>query len=176
VAKGTSFGSAIYLKSGELSPVRFGSYPGRVIAAEITQLGLLLISIHAPIDEYGYIMPHLLPIFDGVKEVTRGKKFIVGGDLNSARLWDEVGGTSYHTEFFQGLEDSGFYDCVWNTCGQEIQTFYGKKASYPFQLDHLFIDELLKNRLESCEVLEYKEPLSSYSDHVPVVIEIENFN
>ena len=173
VEKGNSFGSAIYLKSGVLKSVEFGSYPGRVIAAEVTHLDLLLISIHAPIDQYGYIMPNLQPIFAAVKDLSMDRKFVVGGDMNTARLWDEVGGTTRHTGFFKDLEDSGFYDCAWNIHGREVQTFYGKKTNHPFQLDHLFIDNASKNRLKSCEIVEFKEPLSSFSDHVPVVMELD---
>lgn len=172
VAKGTPFGSAIYLRSGELNPVTFGSYPGKFIAAEVTQLNLLLISIHAPIDGYGYIMPNLQPIFDAVKKITKSKRFVVGGDLNAARLWDEIGGTNHHRKFFQNIDKSGFYDCVWNTHGREIQTFFGKGVKNPFQNDHLFIDESSKDRLKSCEILEYKEPLNLFSDHVPIVMKL----
>ena len=128
VSKGTSFGSAIYLKSGELKPVKFGSYPGRVIAAEVVQLDLLLISIHAPIHKSGYIMPNLQPIFKSVKALVKKRRFIIGGDLNASRMWDDLHGTKHHTDFFNNAESGGFHNCSWSYFGREIQTFFGRKT------------------------------------------------
>lgn len=173
----SGWGSGIYCPKGELEEIPFGprQYRGRVVAAEFNSTSgddLVVVSIHVPTLD-GWAYPYIEEIFDQIQPHIHGRRFIVGGDLNSCRLFDEVHETKNHNAFFNRIESSGYFNCVNAFYDTEPQTFFGKQTKHPYQDDHLFIDETSKGHLKSCEVLEYKEPLSSYSNHVPVVMEMD---
>jgi exonuclease III len=174
--KRRGWGTGIYCPDLKLEEITINSiqYRGWVKAAKYqTTAGddLVIASIHVPtIKNWAY--PYIKEIFDLIQPHIEEKRFIVGGDLNSCRLIDEVQGSTHHNAFFDSIESSGFYNCVSAFHDTEPQTFFGKHANNPYQDDHLFIDKTSKGLLKSCEILEYKEPLSSYSDHVPVVMEL----
>jgi exonuclease III len=173
--KRRGWGSGIYCPERSLIeiPLESVQYRGWVVAAKVIvgDSEIVLASIHVPIiNNWAY--PYIEEIFDLIHPHIEGKQFIVGGDLNSCRLIDEVHGSTHHNAFFNRIESSDFYNCVKPFYNGEPQTFFGIQAKNPYQDDHLFINEDSKERLKSCTVLEYKEPLSLYSDHVPVIIDL----
>jgi len=128
-------------------------------------------SIHAPIIN-GRVFPYLGRIFDDIERTVSGKTFIVGGDLNTARLAEKVWPRHGHVPFFERIANSIFFDCHQNLHGKEEQTFFRDNSIYPFQDDHLFVSHDLADRVKSCYALN-NEAVRSLSDHIPLVTEID---
>lgn len=110
-------------------------------------------------------------IFDDLCRLLPGKTFLVGGDLNAARLMDQspsmAGG---NCEFFDKIEASGFHSALAKFHDGEVQTYF-KKNSRPYQLDHLYCDEESLKRLSRCRVLDHPVTALNLSDHAPIVAE-----
>jgi exonuclease III len=148
-------------------------FSGRVSAALIEispQRKAVIASIHAPIID-GRVFPYLDEIFDEIEKTVNGRAFIVGGDLNTARLAEKVWPGHGHGSFFRRLAESVFFDCHQKFHESEEQTFFRAGSKYPFQDDHLFVSHDLADCVKSCYVLD-NEVVRSFSDHIPVVAEI----
>jgi len=132
---------------------------------------IAVVSVHAPIIG-GRVFPHLEEIFQGIETMVCEKTFIVGGDLNTARLAEKVWPKHGHGIFFEKLERSIFFDCHHKFHEREEQTFFRKGSKYEFQDDHLFVSRDLADCVKSCHALN-NEITRSVSDHIPIVAEIE---
>lgn len=169
------WGTAIYSTGLQLTPVGMTRYPGRVVAAKIDSPGdgsAYVASIHAPIIN-GRVFPHLDRILDDVESAFGASAAIFGGDLNSARLAEQVWPGNGHGPFFERLESGPWVDCHWRLHRQEIQTFFRQGQVHPFQDDHLFVSADLAPRVLSCRVI-HNEITRRVSDHIPVVAEISD--
>lgn len=96
--------------------------------------------------------------------------FVVGGDWNTARLFDETYPDKWPNagrEFFELLASWGWDESLRRFHPDEIRT-YLDPASGPYELDHLFTDTGLGARLTSCEVLTLPA-LAGLSDHAAVI-------
>ena len=167
------WGTAIYIRNMPLKELRIERYPGRVAAAELkvsSSRRVAVVSVHAPIIK-GRVFPYLAEIFDEIESVVGKRTFIVGGDLNSARLAEKVWPGYGHGPFFERLAKSVFFDCHRKFHNIEQQTFFRNGGKHPFQDDHLFVSHDLADRVRSCDVLN-NEVTRSVSDHIPVVAEI----
>jgi exonuclease III len=166
-----NWGTALYTRNMTLEELAIAEeYPGRVSAAsfEITpNQKAIAVSVHAPIIE-GYVFPHLDRIFDEIERMVSGKTFIVGGDLNTARLAEKVWPRHGHGPFFERLSKSRFFDCHQALLGTEEQTIFRKGSKHPFQDDHLFVSHDLASQVKSCFTLD-NETIRSLSGHIPVV-------
>lgn len=96
--------------------------------------------------------------------------FIVGGDLNTARLCEKV--WPGHGPFFERLSDSIFFDCFQKFHEKEEQTFFRKGSKNPFQDDHIFVSKNLAEKVKTCYVLN-NENTRNLSDHIPIICEID---
>ena len=99
-----------------------------------------------------------------------GLPFVVGGDWNTGRLFDQTWRPCGGAEFFERMEGHGFVDCVDRTHGEEQQTWF-RDGDAPYQLDHLFCDGKLAGRLRSCDVDSRPAEALGLSDHAPIVAE-----
>ena len=167
--------TAIYAPSLPLSKKAFSLYQGRVVAADVTvnrERSLFAASIHAPIIN-GRVFPHLAKIFAELESTRDGHSAVIGGDLNSARLAETVWPGYGHGSFFERI-DSGdvWIDCCRRFHSMEIQTFFGKPGSHPFQDDHLFVSRDLAPHIRSCDVIK-NELTRRVSDHIPLVTELD---
>lgn len=143
---------------------------------EIPPLGRVSIaSIHARAD--GLVVPRLRRTFDAVR-THLGPRFIVGGDLNTARTaalaWPENG----HGEFWAELDASEFRDCYYLFHGGERQTFWrdelrGQPLTVGNSLmdDHVFVDPQTFDYLEDVEIIDTPD-VHRLSDHGPVIIDL----
>jgi len=168
-----NWGSAIYVRGFPIHDVKIEKYRGWVVACEIllpNNSSLVAISIHAQIIN-NYVFPNLKNIFSDISPFLQERRFIVGGDLNSCRLIDKVYGTKYHNEFFDSIESGGFFNCHRMFHAEEQQTVWSWNTKYPYQDDHLFVSESLKEQLLSCDVLD-NEHIRKLSDHSPVIAEV----
>lgn len=168
------WGTAVYTRNMPLKEFPLESkYPGRTATAQLEleqDKEAIVISIHAPIIG-GRIFPHLDEIFQEVEKAVSGKTFIIGGDLNTARLAETVWPGHGHGPFFQKLAKSIFFDCHHKLHTNEEQTYFRPNSKHPFQDDHLFVSHNLADHVKSCHALS-NETTRSISDHVPLVAEI----
>lgn len=167
-----SWGTAIYTRKLPLEEQLFDLHPGRVVVATLRTENqrIVAISVHAPIIE-GHVFPHLDQIFDEIENTVKGQTFIIGGDLNTARLAEQVWPGHGHGPFFERLKDSMFFDCCQKFHDTEQQTFFRNGGKHPFQDDHLFVSHNLADKVKSCNVLN-NEYTRKVSDHVPLITEI----
>lgn len=168
------WGSAIYARSLPLTEIELESYHGWVIAGELKlpdESDLIAVSVHVQIIK-GYVFPHLTDIFSQLEERFRGRRFIVGGDLNASRQFDRVYGSKTHGEFFERVEHLSFFECHRKFHAEEQQSFWGSRYKNKYQIDHLFISDNLKDKLISCEVLN-DERVRGLSDHSPLIAQLE---
>jgi exonuclease III len=170
-----NWGTALYAQNLTLEPFTLETnQPNRVVAAVLRiqdNQDIIAMSIHAPIVK-GYVFPHLNEIFDRIEKAISGKTFIVGGDLNTARLAEKVWPNHGHGQFFERLSKSIFFDCFRKFHVFEEQTYFRKNSKWPFQDDHLFVSHDLADRVKSCYVLN-NDFIRSLSDHIQVVAEID---
>ena len=166
------WGTALYSRGLPLERCTFKGYPSRVVLARCQVKGFELItaSIHAPIIKRR-VFPHLEKIFDEIEDIAGERTFIVGGDLNSARLAEQVWPGYGHGPFFERLADSPFFDCMMKFHDEEQQTYFRSDVSRPWQDDHLFVSHDIADKVVSCYVLN-NEITRRVSDHIPVVLEI----
>lgn len=105
-----------------------------------------------------------------------GHRFIVGGDWNTAVLFDQTypggaeGGPGASAQFFDARAQQGWRHALRKFSDVEVRT-YLDPASAPYELDHIFTDDQLHTRVSSCEVLA-GPPAGELSDHAPLVADI----
>lgn len=104
--------------------------------------------------------------------VSKGN-FVVGGDWNNAVLFDTTypsgaeGGPGASTEFFTSRLGHGWYHALRKFSPTEVRTYLDPKSA-PYELDHIFTDSHLHERLNNCMVLD-DPPVTELSDHAPIV-------
>ena len=168
------WGTALYGKGVSLNKVSLEGYPGRVAAALVQMQGeqvFYAASVHAPIIERR-VFPHLDNIFDGIEAAFSKGTFVIGGDLNSARLAEKVWPGYGHGPFFERIDHGRFFDCCRKFHPKEIQTFFRPGQIHPFQDDHLFASADLADRVVACDTI-HNEMTRKVSDHIPLVAEID---
>jgi endonuclease/exonuclease/phosphatase family metal-dependent hydrolase len=164
--RGTESGTAVFVRRGvpakRIALRSDGSY---VSGVSVSSAGtpILLASVHVASGNY---KEHRRVLTQTLARVTTGKRFVVGGDVNAARHWDEVYGGRVHTQFFKTLADHGFHDCHWAQHGREVQTFWGHQAREPYQCDHFFVDMQTARRgqIQKCVVVDTAR-VRALSDH-----------
>jgi len=167
------WGTAIYTRNMPIKEIAFRGNPGRVAIAELqtpTMQKLVVTSVHAPIIN-ARVFPHLSRIFDQIEEIVNKRTFIVGGDLNTARLAEEVWPGHGHGPFFERLDKSIFFNCFRKFHDKEQQTIFRPRGRHPFQDDHLFTSYDLSDYVKSCNVVN-STTTRKLSDHIPIIAEI----
>jgi len=168
-----NWGTALYTKNMSLEELQVKGYPNRVVAGLMESLSgrrIAAVSVHAPIIG-NRVFPYLDKIFDEIEGLIGNHSFVVGGDLNTARLAEKIWPGHGHGPFFERMAKSVFFDCVMKFHDVEQQTFFRKGVKHPWQDDHLFVSRDLANQVKSCYVLKNDVTLE-VSDHIPVVAEI----
>lgn len=166
------WGTALFSQNMPITELPFQRYPERVVAAKIklTEQEIIAISIHAPIINQR-VFPYLDKIFDEIEVLVGDHSFIVGGDLNTARLAEKVWPGHGHGQFFERISKGKFFDCIQKFFVEEPQTVFRPNQKFPFQDDHIFVSHDLIGKVESCEILD-NNITRALSDHVPVAIEL----
>jgi hypothetical protein len=169
--RGTDSGTALFVRHGiNVAPVAT-SCAGSYVAAANAIIGnesCLIASIHVGPPHYRL---HLNELASWMRVSTRGRRFIVGGDLNAARHLDDVYGGRWFTDFFEALSREDFFDCHWATNKKEVQSFWGHQAKHAYQCDHLFCDQISASTLSSCSIIDDPQ-VRSFSDHGPIQLEL----
>jgi endonuclease/exonuclease/phosphatase family metal-dependent hydrolase len=172
------WGSAILSRVGDLTPDWEDSSRGAVLVARcsVSLLGSVSIaSMHARVPRNGGVIAPLRLTFDALR-THLGDRFIVGGDLNTARAaalaWPQYG----HGEFWNDTETWGFKEPLPD--GGERQSYWGRwlKDELPaignsLQDDHIFVDPETFGHVTRCLVWDTRR-VRELSDHGPVVVDL----
>lgn len=107
-------------------------------------------------------------VFAGLEPFVRGRRFVVGADLNTSRLFP--GGPA----FFDRAAAAGWVDVVWRARGEQVPTFLTSRSN-AHQLDYIFVDQQSANGLQNVEVLTDVTDLDGdgSSDHAMLVASLE---
>jgi exonuclease III len=177
------WGSGIYSQKYTINPFPFtNNFPGAVIAAEIElhdNLNIIVISLYGlmeKISNIGYAIPNLHRIFSDLTEILEFKetkhRVVIGGDLNASLQIDEIQSGNSHRVFFDRLREFGLVNCFDNYFTDFVQTHRHNRSTKPWQNDYFFISKKLETKLVGCNVID-NEFICKYSDHNPVVIELD---
>jgi endonuclease/exonuclease/phosphatase family metal-dependent hydrolase len=173
IDRGSDSGTAVFVRAGITASaidVRArGSYVAAVTVQE-QERPIVFASAHVGPGDY---QEHRLALADALAQLVAGKRFIVGGDLNTARHWDKVYGGRQHAAFFEGLAARGFQDCHWMKNQREVQSFWGHQAKEAYQCDHLFADESTSDFVITCGVID-NPTVRALSDHGPISVTLHN--
>lgn len=110
----------------------------------------------------------------------KNKQTILIGDFNSNTIWDRKYRAGNHSSVVKRLEEKGIVSCYHlhhkQTQGKEQHpTFYlYKHKDKPYHLDYCFVSRDLSDKIQSVEIGEY-DVWKKYSDHVPVIVTLKDF-
>lgn len=148
---------------------------------------LLLGSVHTPIgpateselagrdpDEvrtHRYDVPYRRDMAYAIyRDRVAGRRFLVGGDWNTARLWDDLHPRSYEVDFFKRAQHDGWVDAYARFHPEgEGQTWF-RGGDPPYQNDHVFCDKATAEALESVEIDRRPAEELGLSDHAPLML------
>ena len=109
------------------------------------------------------------------------KNILIAGDFNSNSIWDEWDRYWNHSDVVRELSEIGikslYHELNKIEHGKEvIPTFFmHKKKEKPYHIDYFFSSEEIQNNLISFKIENFEDWIK-ISDHVPIVIEInDNF-
>jgi hypothetical protein len=112
-------------------------------------------------------------VFAGLHELSLGRpSFLFAGDWNTARRQGGKRASQAGAEFFQRVSEGGWFDCVWDKLGDEIQTWF-REGDKLIQDDHAFCDQALALRLQRVSAPNDAATSLGLSDHAPLVLDFE---
>lgn len=100
----------------------------------------------------------------------RTDRFILAGDWNTARVQGSVKKDLAGAQFFERARGWGWYDCVHERLGRELQTWFGRSRHLK-QDDHVFCDAALGKASRDPWVATQAATLLGLSDHAPLVVD-----
>jgi endonuclease/exonuclease/phosphatase family metal-dependent hydrolase len=167
---GQGWGSGVLVRGAaakELPLVSPGSF---IVAAEVEQPGgsILVASIHVCPDKH--LAKNMGTLGDVLPPLLAGRRFIVGGDLNSGRHFDAIRKRSTHRTFLEKLAPVGAHDCHFALHRRETQSYWGR-AIEAYQVDHLFVDGAAAPSIRASDVVT-TDDTRRLSDHSPLVLEV----
>jgi endonuclease/exonuclease/phosphatase family metal-dependent hydrolase len=148
-----------------------------VAQCSLPSLGTVSVAcVHARLDPNGLVIPWLRETFDDLRRHL-GDRFIVGGDLNTARqaglAWPDHG----HAEFWRDVEAWGFREPLpFNDV--ERQSYWREwlenkppTVGNTLQDDPVFLDAETMGYVTRCRVWDTRE-VRRLSDHGPVIVDL----
>lgn len=106
-------------------------------------------------------------------ELSAGRRFIVGGDWNTARYLDSDGRpTEDGQAFFDRADADGWID-ISLMDGREGRSWYGTDNPRPYQPDHVFTDAATARLLTRALIDPSPAAVFALSDHAPLVLELD---
>jgi exonuclease III len=105
------------------------------------------------------------------RDMAAGRTFVIGGDWNTSRLFDEDGTTAGH-EFHEQAKADGWVETQWRLHGRETQTWL-RRGDRPHQLDHVFCDAQLAGGLVGSRSLADSASFLELSDHAPLIVDFD---
>jgi endonuclease/exonuclease/phosphatase family metal-dependent hydrolase len=166
--------TGIRVRSGRLSPIDTTSLgPGWVVGAtyEVDGRPITLINVHIELfPGRRYATTTLEYTIDALEGPLRSRHVIFGGDLNVDRLFDEVYGTRRNGRALDRLEALGLFH-VNSLLPKGTRTFL--KSKHPYQDDHLFVSESLRESIEDVRVI-VGSRTAALSDHYPLLLDLQD--
>jgi exonuclease III len=174
------FGSTILSRLGTLDKRWEDNSRGPMLVAEssASSVGPLTIaSIQARVQRGVGTIRWLRQSFDEIRPLL-GKRFILGGDLNTARqahlAWPHTG----HGDFWDDVGTWGLHEPL-PLGGREQQSYWGHWAlnrpptlGNTLQDDHVLLDAELFRTVKRCRIWDTRQ-VRELSDHGPVVVDID---
>lgn len=175
--------SAVVTKDYPISEIKderfINSHNGAVVAGEVEtpDFEVSAISIYGIHDKLGYCSTTMHRIVSDITPLIHhsGKqgKFIIGGDYNVSRQWDDCHSDQSHGLVFDRLKDLGLVNCTEEYYRGHKKTNRRDNAMKPYQLDYIHVSaSLVTRRCFSCDVLETNK-VKRLSDHNPVFVKIK---
>jgi endonuclease/exonuclease/phosphatase family metal-dependent hydrolase len=168
-------GAAIFIHTGlTATPITMRSHDSFLAAADVVAPGgsLRVVSVHLYPRQGQEHQANLSTLFDLLAESLGDRPFVVAGDINAARRFDEVYGGHRYATFFGSVAERGFHDCHFGLHAKEVQTFWGRQAKESYQLDHVFVAQSWASRVRACNVVD-NATVRQVSDHAPVVLDLD---
>jgi endonuclease/exonuclease/phosphatase family metal-dependent hydrolase len=164
--------TGIRVRSGRLSTIDTTSLgPGWVVAAtyEGATRPITLINVHVELfPGKRYATTTLENTIAELEGPLGSQDVIFGGDLNVDRLFDEVYGTQRNAVALGRLEALGLFH-VNSLLPKGTRTW--RKGENPYQDDHFFVSESLKESIEDIHVVVGRRT-ADLSDHYPLLLEL----
>lgn len=182
MAEKNGWGSAVFSRSGSLTPVIVPGFTGWVVGAEIVGASwqpadsppLAVFSVHAPSKGEAYAK-QVNRLLDAIKTVASDRNVVIGGDFNlTVSHWkgSEKPLSRAELAIQARLRDEfGLLNC-WQAANPDQplhQTLrWTRDRTTPYHCDGIFVPQSWQDRLESCVVLASEE-WNTLSDHNPVL-------
>jgi endonuclease/exonuclease/phosphatase family metal-dependent hydrolase len=146
-----------------------------LVHSDVPSIGTVSIaSIHARIIN-GRVIPALRETFDELRPQLRDR-FVVGGDLNTARAAARAWPAHGHGEFWEDIEAWGFREPL--PLGEERQSYWREwqnnkppTIGNSLQDDHVFLDSGTFQHVKRSVIWDTRE-VRELSDHGPVVVDL----
>ena len=178
------WGNAIVSRYRILREIHFTSkYPGSegLVAGQLSLPGgdiVTVINVYGLIDENGYsttTMHHILSDLTPLLHRGNRENIILAGDFNISEQWDIKYNERdpLHRLVFQRLENLRLTNCTKKFFKEHIQTHVHSKSMFGWQNDYVFLSDTMIKRVSDCKVIQDPVVLE-FSDHYPVMIEIED--
>jgi exodeoxyribonuclease III len=107
------------------------------------------------------------------------KNTMLAGDFNSNTIWNRKRRAGNHSDVVKHLEQTGIHSAYhWHhkqiQGKEEHPTFYlYRHLNKPYHLDYCFLSEDMANNIQSVEIGDF-DFWTKYSDHVPVIVTIND--
>ncbi len=173
------WGSALFIRDGEIRPLDLPGFAGWVVAAEINpSMGprpLRLFSVHGPTRKGSNYIKEMNLILDEIAKLPGEADLIIGGDFNIAVSFRHSSenmktGSANEKVLTRLGNEFGLKNC-WQTANPDqplAQTLrWGTNKTTPYHCDGIFAPVIWDQFLASCQVI--SEGWEVLSDHNPVV-------
>jgi endonuclease/exonuclease/phosphatase family metal-dependent hydrolase len=163
--------TGIRVRSGQLSAIDTTALgPGWVMGAihEVGGEQITLISAHIELIPGRYATSTLEKTIQALGRPLSSPYVIFGGDLNVDRLFDRVYGTRRHVKALESIESLGLFH-VNSLLPSGTRTYL--KSANPYQDDHLYVSESLKESIEDVRVI-VGSRTAALSDHYPLILDL----
>jgi endonuclease/exonuclease/phosphatase family metal-dependent hydrolase len=177
------WGSALFIRQGEIKWLELPEFEGWVVGAEIDhpdwQCPLRVFSLHVPIKKGSSYIKQLHLILDKIAQLPDDAELIIGGDFNVTASFRHPGeametGRANEKVLARLRSDFGLTSC-WQAAHPDqplAQTLrWVTNRTTPYHCDGIFAPVAWSQLLESCEVI--SEGWEALSDHNPVVATFE---
>lgn len=173
------WGSALFIKDGEISPIGLPEFDGWVVGAEVNhpnwQCPLRVFSVHVPTRKNGSYVKQMNFILDKIAKLSGEAELLIGGDFNITASFrhpseERKTGKADEAVLARLSNQFGLKSC-WQTANSDqplAQTLrWGSNKTTPYHCDGIFVPAAWYQYLDSCEVV--SQGWETLSDHNPVV-------
>ncbi len=125
-------------------------------------------SVHVSTEDH---QKNLRAVINTLSPELRGRRFVVGGDFNAARHYDEVYKKNVYGWSFESLATNGFHDCHFGLHAKEVQSFWGRQAKEAYQDDHFFVSKTDVASVLDCRIIDNSDT-RRLNDHGPIILHL----